>query len=409
MDPMARGVVVTGLGVIVGSLWGAARLAEALRGSTMACSEVDRAAGYHLAESARLAVLTTGLDLSAWVPPAAGRRMSPPSKLGVAAARMAVEDAGLLGEVGGPRTTVVMSTAFGAVEFTERLLRSVVLEGPETASPFLFTESVANAAAAQIAIANQAQGPNLTVVQREAGVLIAAGRGAAEVAAGRADRALVGAVEEMPPLLHALLDRFEALARPGTAGGEVARPFDRRRNGFMAAEGAVVLVLEAEDRARARGARVHARVRGAGGAFDPSAPRVGWGHGHEGLARALRALLDRVGLAPRDVRRIVSGASGSVAGDRLEARTLRAAWGAEALPAILAPKSVTGEYGGGLLASAVLAASDHDFGPTGGFREPDPELRVTPHPGGPLPDAPITLVTSLASGGTASWLVLERP
>ena len=219
------------------------RLAEALRTSTLARSEVDRAPGYHLPESARLAVLTAGLDLSSWVPPATGRRMSPPSKLGVAAARMAVEDAGLVGEVGGPRTAVVMSTTFGAVRFTERLLRSVMLEGPETASPFLFTESVANVAAAQIAIASQAQGPNLTVAQREAGVLIAVGRGAAEVAAGRADRALVGSVEEMPPLLHALLDRFCALARPGETEGEVARPFDRRRNGFLAGEGAVVLVL----------------------------------------------------------------------------------------------------------------------------------------------------------------------
>jgi 3-oxoacyl-[acyl-carrier-protein] synthase II len=405
---MARGVVVTGLGVIDGPVCGADRLAEALRTSTVACSEVDRAAGYHLPQSARQAILTAGLDLSSWVPPATGRRMSPPSKLGVAAARMAVEDAGLLGEVGGPRTAVVMSTAFGAVQFTERLLRSVLLEGPETASPFLFTESVANAAAAQIAIASQAQGPNLTVVQREAGVLIAAGRGAAEVAAGRADRALVGSVEEMPPLLHALLDRFEALARPAVAEDEVARPFDRRRNGFMAAEGAVVLVLEAEDRARDRGARVHARIRGAGSAFDPTAPRVGWGHGHEGLAQSLRALLARVGLRPRDVGRIVSGASGSVSGDRLEARTLRAAWEGEALPAVLAPKGVTGEYGGGFLASAVLAASGRNFGPTGGFQEPDPDLGVMPHLGGPLPEAPITLVTSLASGGAASWLVLER-
>ncbi len=98
-----------------------------------------------------------------------------------------------------------------------------------------------------------------------------------------------------------------------------------------------------------------------------------------------------------------------MSGDRLEAHTLRAAWGGEDLPVILAPKGVTGEYGGGFLASAVLAASDQDFGPTGGFREPDPELGVMPHRGGPVPEAPITLVTSLASGGGASWLVLERP
>jgi 3-oxoacyl-[acyl-carrier-protein] synthase II len=407
---MARGVAVTGLGVVGGFGCRTDRLASALRGSAMPCSEVDRSAGYHVPESARLAVLTGGLDLSAWVPPAAGRRMSPPSKLAVAAARLAVEDAGLAGAVGGPRTTVVMSSAFGAVQFTERLLRTVFLEGPETVSPFMFTESVANAAAAQIAIANQAQGPNLTVVQREAGILTAVGRGAAEVGAGRADRALVGSVGEMPPLLHALLDRFAALARPGAPGGEVARPFDRRRNGFVAAEGAAVLVLEDADGAQARGASVHARVRGFGSAFDPSAPRIGWGRGQAWLAEALRCVLERVGLGPRDVGRIVSGASGSVAGDRLEALTLRAAWNGDPLPPILAPMGVTGQYGGGFLGSAVLgAASDEYFGPTGGFSEPDPELGVTPHGGGPLPPAPITLVTSLASGGAASWLVLERP
>ncbi|MGZ5429198.1 MAG: beta-ketoacyl synthase N-terminal-like domain-containing protein, partial [Thermoanaerobaculia bacterium] len=222
-------VVVSGLGVVAGSSCGWNQLADALQTSTMQCSEVDRSAGYHEAGAARLAVLTRGLDLSAWISPAMGRRMSPPSRLAVAAARMALEDAGLVGAVAGPRATVVMASAFSAVAFTERLLRAVFLEGPEAVSPFTFTESVANAAAAQIAIANQARGANITIVQKEAGILTAVGRGAAEVASGRADWALVGGVEEMPPILHALLDRFESLARPGDAGGEVARPFDRKR------------------------------------------------------------------------------------------------------------------------------------------------------------------------------------
>lgn len=402
-------VVVTGLGVVAGSSSGADQLAEILRGSTMPCSEVDRSAGYHLPESARLAVLSRGLDLHTWLSPAEGRRMSSPSKLAVAAARMAVEDAGLRGAVAGPRTTVVMSSGFAAVQCTEQLLRTVFLQGPETVSPFMFTESVANAAAAQIAIATEAQGPNLTVSQREAGILTAVGRGAAEIAEGRADCALVGGVEEMAPVLHALLDRFESLSRPGNAGGEVARPFDRRRQGFVAAEGAVVLVLEDEARARSRGATIRAGIRGFGSAFDPTAPRVGWGRGHGSLANSLRGLLARVGVSPGDVGRVVSGASGSIAGDRLEAQTLRATWNGNRLPPILAPKGVTGQYGGGFLASAVLAATDQQFGPTGGFGEPDPDLQVTPHDGSPLPAATFTLVTSLASGGSASWLVLEEP
>jgi 3-oxoacyl-[acyl-carrier-protein] synthase II len=219
----------------------------------------------------------------------------------------------------------------------------------------------------------------------------------------------VGAVEEMPPILHALLDRFEALARPGDPGGEVARPFDRRRNGFVAAEGAAVLVLENEHRAVSRGAKIRAVVRGFKSAFDPSAPRIGWGRGHLSLARALHHLIDSAGLAPEDIGRIVSGASGSVAGDRLEAHTLRSAWKGSRLPPILAPKGVTGEYGGGFLASAMLAVSDQEFAATAGFSEPDPSLGVIPHQGGPMPAAAVALVSSLASGGAASWLILERP
>jgi 3-oxoacyl-[acyl-carrier-protein] synthase II len=401
-------VVVTGVGVVAGLLCGVERLAETIRNSTMPCSEVDRRAGYHAAGSARLAVQSAGVDLSSWVTPMMGRRMSLPSKLAVAASRMALSDTGLLGQVEGPRTAVVMSNALGATDCTERLLRSSWLEGPEAVSPFVFAESVQNAAAAQIAIDSRAQGSNLTIVQREAGILTAVGRGAAEITAGRADRALVGGVEEMPPLMHALLDRMDSLARPDSDGGEVARPFDRRRSGFVAAEGAVVLVLEREDQARSRGARIRARVRASASAFDPTGGRVGWGRGDAALSQALRRLLHREGLTPVDIGQIVSGACGSIAGDRLEARTLRGAWDDAALPPVLAPKGVTGQYGGGFLAAAVLAAAGDAVGATAGFSEPDPDLDVIPYQGGRLPASPITVVTSVASGGAASWLLLER-
>jgi 3-oxoacyl-[acyl-carrier-protein] synthase II len=407
--PHGRGsrVVVTGLGVVAGTLCGAERIRRACHDAVMRCSDVDRSSGYHAPGSAQRAVLSGAVDLSRWVSPAMGRRMSVPSRLAVAAARMALDDAGLTATAG-PRTAVVMSNALGAVDFTERLLRTAIQEGPAAVSPFTFTESVANAATAQVAIACQAQGANLTIVQREAGILTAVGRGAAEITSGRAACALVGGVEEMPPLMHALFDRLEALARPASDGGEVARPFDRRRSGFVAAEGAVVLVLEDEDRARARGAATRARIRGFGSAFDASAPRIGWGRGEATLARALCATLGGAGLALDDVGRIVSGASGARAGDRLEALTLQRAWQGRALPPVLAPKGVTGQYGGGFLASAVLSLSDQEYPPTAGFSEPDPDIGLMPHPGGHVPTDGVTLVTSLASGGCASWLLLER-
>ena len=405
------GAVLTGLGAVGSFGCGAVALAEALRASRSCLTEIDRSAGYHEAESARLAALVEASAVGAWVPPALGRRMSPPSKLAVAAARMAVADARLAdGETApgeDPLTEVVLATAFGPPSFTERLLRGLFADGPEAASPFLFTECVANAPAAQVAIVCGARGPNVTVTQREAGPLLALGRAAADVAGGTTTRALAGTTDEAPPIVHAVLDRFGALSRPAADGGERARPFDRRRSGFTMGEGAVVVVVEEAEAALRRGARILARVRAWGSAFDPTATSASWGIGHEPLARGLLRMLARAGLEPRDVDVIVSGASGSVAGDRLEAQTLRAAWAGAPLPPVLAPKSVTGEYGGGLLGAAVLAAAGAAFGPTAGFEVLDPEIRLTPHAGGALPARPRVLVTSLAAGGAGAWLVLE--
>ncbi|MFL6193883.1 MAG: beta-ketoacyl synthase N-terminal-like domain-containing protein [Thermoanaerobaculia bacterium] len=402
-------LLLTGVGTIGAWGSGADRLAQALAGGADLASTVDRAAGYHLPESAQRACLVPPGQLGGLLSPGEARRMSPPSKLAVAASRMAMRCAGLPGtnEEG---TAVVIATAFGPSTNTEALLKQILCEGPEAASPSLFMESVANAPAAQIAIASRATGPSLTVCQREAGPLIAVARAAAEIAGGRACRALAGSVDEMTPLLHALLDRFGALARFGGTGEEAARPFDRRRGGFLAGEGATVVVLESEEGLRWRGGgRALARLLAWGNAFDPTAPLTGWGHGHEPLARSLLRMLSRAGLSPSDIDLVVSGASGSRDGDRLEARVLRAAWGGAQLPPVVTPKAVTGEYGGGLLGGAVLAAAGSPFGPTPGFGEPDPELGIAPHDGSPLARPSTVLVTSLAAGGAAAWLVLGRP
>jgi 3-oxoacyl-(acyl-carrier-protein) synthase len=333
--------------------------------------------------------------------------MSPPSKLAVAAARMALRCAGISAsdEDG---TAVVIATAFGPSTNTEALLKQILDEGPEAASPSLFMESVANAPAAQIAIALKARGSSVTVCQREAGPLIALGTGAAEIAAGRAGRVLAGSVDEMTPLLHALLDRFGALARAGEGGEELARPFDLRRGGFLAGEGATVVVLESAESLAARGGRALARVLARGSAFDPTAPPSGWGHGYRALARSLRRTLERAGLEPGDVDLVVSGASGAREGDRLEAEVLRAVWEGAPLPPVAAPKAVTGEYGGGHLAAAVLAAAGSSLGSTPGFAEEDPELGITPLNGSPREAPSVVLATSLAAGGAAAWVVLGR-
>jgi 3-oxoacyl-(acyl-carrier-protein) synthase len=389
-------IAVTGLGTVSATGAGRASLLAALRSGRPALREMAAAGG------SRRAALVPEASLEAAAPGLDRRRLSPPSRFGIAAARAALRDAAWpVPEEADPGLAVVVATAFGPSSFTGRLFDQILDEGPASVSPALFPECVANAAAAQVSLQARAGGPGVTLSQGEAGALSAVTRAARLVASGRATAALAGAVEEMPPLVHALLDRCGALAR------ECARPFDGRRDGFHAAEGATFLLLEEDAAARARGARVLLRIRGGFAAFDPAAPAGGWGRGGESLGEALRQGLARHGVAPRDVDLLVSGASGSRAGDRLEARTLRAAWGGEALPPLVAPKAVTGEYGGAFLAAAALAAGDAGAWSAPWFAEPDGECGVRPH-AGPLPrPARTILVSSLAAGGSAAWLLLE--
>jgi 3-oxoacyl-[acyl-carrier-protein] synthase II len=405
MRPVA---VITGLGMVGPHGIGRASLADALLAGRPLSSEIDRSAGYHAASSSRLAALVPPVDLARWLPSSEARRFSVPSRFAVAATRMAVEDAGL-GSLEGRRVAVVFATAFGALLFTQKLVHQILDEGPESAQPFYFSECVANAAAARVAIALHARGANVTITEREAGPVLALARASQEVCEGRADVALAGSADEMTALLHALLDRFRGTARASRSHDEAARPFDAARDGVLGGEGASVCVIEREDDAAARGARPLARIAATGAAFDPTAPVVDWGDGAPVLARALRGTLDRAGRRVESIDRIVSGASGARRGDRLEALTLATAWQTAPLPPVVAPKAVVGEFGGGMLAAAVLATEGAPFGRLAAFTTPDPVLAVVPHDGSPLPPPRRLLVTALAAGGAAAWALLERP
>ena len=208
--------VITGLGTVSALGIGAGELRAAVeRGGGPLVSEVDRSAGHHLEGSATSAAVVPLVDFKRWIPPMVARRMSRSSRYAVIAARSALEQAGLaITSERDPLLAVAVSSAFGPISSSQRLMDQALDESPEAMSPFLFTECVANAPAAHIAIQTRAAGPNHTLCQREAGGLIAVGRGASDVRSGRVGKALVGAVEEVTPLLHALLDRFGALARP---------------------------------------------------------------------------------------------------------------------------------------------------------------------------------------------------
>ena len=398
--------VVTGLGVVDANAWGIAEAAAAYANPNPQPIEIDRTAGYHRQGGSRPALLVDSAPQKEWLQPLAARRMSAASRFAVCASKMAIENAGLVPDELEGRTAVVIATAYGAADISERILRQSFLEGPKTISPALFTESVANAPAAQIALASGARGANVTVTQRQAGPPIAFARSLTELQSGRADRVLVGAVDEMTPLLHAILDRCRALAQPDECDIEQARPFDLNRSGWMASEGAVVALLELESSAEKRGAPMLAQLIAAGSAFDPQSPRSGWSRSPKVLAGSLGEFLKKEGCSPAEIDLIVSGASGHRGADRLEGHLLNAIWKEGELPPVLAPAATSGAHGGSLLAGVILAACGQTFGPTPGFVEADPDPGITPHDGRKLPSPNRVLLSTCATGGAAGWALL---
>ena len=409
-NPELRDVVVTGLGTLGAFGAGREALAAGLRAGAPQLSAIERPPGYHRTHSARTAALVTEKNLARWVPPAAARRMGWPSRFAVAASMMALEDAGLSRADVSPeiaaRGAVFLGTAFGAALFSEQLLAEIFRD-PEQASPFRFAESVANAPTAQVALALGITGANVTLTLREASPLAAIAGAAREIALGRADWALAGGVEEMSPLLHAALDRFRALARPRDGEPEAARPFDARRDGFVAAEGSTVLLLESAERAARRGATVRARVRGAIQANDPTAPAASWGCGVDELAEALAAGLARHRVLPEEIGLVVSGASGARRGDLLEGQVLRAGWEGAELPPVTAPKGATGEYGGFVAGAAVLAVEQGLVAAPRWFKEEDEGVGIVPAAALDAPPTRTVLVSTLAAAGAAAWLLLD--
>ncbi|MCA8960880.1 MAG: hypothetical protein KDC38_10225 [Planctomycetes bacterium] len=403
---MSRACVITGIGCLGSFGLGRSELAAALARGEPVVSEVERSSA-HDSESARLAH-TIRVGLEPWADPRTTRRLSPASRYAVAAARMALDDAGLEQLEGAEGlASVHIATALGPASATETLLSQIFCEDPESASPLHFMESVANAPAAQVAIALGAHGPNSSVTQREAGGLLAVHDGVQDVLRGRVSRAIAGSVDELTSLNHAIFDRLHALARPTGSRAEMARPFDRDRDGFVMSEGATIWLLEEEDAARARGATILGHVIATVRANDPTATSVGWGTGAARLASRLSQELERQGIDRSRIDRWVSGASGSRAGDALEARVIREFFLDEPLPSIITPKAYIGEYGGGFLAGAALAIQGAPFASTPGFEHRDPELDVTPHDGRRLPRARRVILSSLAAGGAAVWLVVD--
>jgi 3-oxoacyl-[acyl-carrier-protein] synthase II len=325
------------------------------------------------------------------------RRMPRLSQITIVAAKQALAEAKL--PYHSDRIGVVLGTGLGTLEETIQFMNSYLDHGPEGASPLLFPMSVMNAAAGQLALECQLRGLNSTVNHRDASALEAILFACHQLALGRADALLVGSVDELSP------STLEGYRLMGRLSGSPLRPYDRDRDGLSPSEAATLFVLEREEDAKARGARIRARLLNCGESGD-SRPRIGWGKAPDPSMGA-EAVAEAVRTAP-PIGWVAGGANGTEL-DQLEVEAVRR--GVGALPPISSVLGQVGESHSSAMvraATAVFALEDQRAPGTVGLTAPlgapdDPILRAPR-------DLKIeaVLVPTFSQGGANVAIVLER-
>jgi nodulation protein E len=298
------------------------------------------------------------------IPAMKARRLDRGSQFALIACAQAVSEAGYRIEDDHEAIGIAMGTGSAGAGALTEFLRVLFLESPEAAPPFHFPNTVANAPASQTSIELKIFGPNVTITQKDPSALNALLFSALALSSGRARAMLAGAVDEWNFFYAMGFDRVGALR------GE------RRASGIVQGEGAFVVLLEEEERARARGVRPLARLAGIATAGVASEP-YRFAPDPKAIARAIRGALADAGVEPADVDLWLPSRDGVAEMDAAEAAVMREIFGTD-VPRELAVKDAIGEMaaaGGAQLVAAARAIAEgsarralvNSFGAGGNF------------------------------------------
>jgi 3-oxoacyl-[acyl-carrier-protein] synthase II len=374
-DP-ARRAVVTGLGAVtpigndVGTFW---------TNLTSGVSGVAEMSLFDVSDlEVRIAAEVKGFDPRDWMDFKQARRMSRFSQLAVAAARQAIDDAGLeIGDHNRDDVAVVMNTGGGGLQEVAVGEVTLTTRGPDRVSPFMVPMMSPSMAACQISIQNGIRGPVITSVAACASGVQAFVEAQRLIEHGDVDVVIAGGTESaIMPVSFAALANMGALSKRNDEPERASRPFDAERDGFVFGEAAGVLVVEAAEHAEARGASVLAEIAGGAltaDAFHISAPEPS---GYGATLAMQRAIRD-AHLEAEQVDVVMAHGTSTALNDATETKAIRAAFGAHADNlAVTSNKSMVGHTLGAAGAisglAAALAIRDGVIPPTINYEHPDP-------------------------------------
>jgi len=327
-------------------------------------------------------------------------------------AQAAVADSGVKIDGQNERVGVSIGTGMGGVPLLLSSWEMLQREGMGGVSAYALPGSLPNMAAGWVSMRTGARGPLFSPTTACAASTQAVGDAFRTIQRGDADVMLAGGTDALiHPLVIAGFSSIRALSTRNDAPTLASRPFDRDRDGFVLAEGAGILVLEALQMARARGARIYAELLGYGLSADANHPTAS---SSDGPARAMRLALADAKLAPGAVEYVNAHGTSTQLNDQHETEAIKAVFGDHARRlAVSSIKSMTGHLvgaAGGVEAIASALALHHGIlPPTINCTTPDPacDLDYVPNQARQVPIR-VAMSNSFAFGGTNAILVLGR-
>ena len=414
-----RKVVVTGLGLVTPLATGVEATWTALVAGKSGVGPITRFDPGKL--KTRIAAQVNDFDPLRWMDRREARRTDRYVQFALAASEMAVRASGLAIDAGNERSYrpdrvgVILGSGIGGLASAEEAHEKALRTGFERLSPMFVLELLSNTAAGMVSIRYGAGGPNYAPVAACSTGAHAIGEALWSIRTGRTDAVIAGAAEAAVTALGiGGFEAMNALSCRNDAPHAASRPFDRERDGFVLGEGAGVLVLEEEERARHRGAPILAEVAGYAAnanAFHLTQPT------DDGApaARCIREALRDAGLDGERIDYVNAHGTSTPLNDVHETRALKAAFGPRArnLP-VSSTKSMTGHLLGAAgsteAAISVLALVHGVIPPTINQEVPDPECDLDYVPN-QAREASLRAAMSLSFGfgGTNTVLVFTRP
>ena len=406
-----RRVVITGLGTVnplgtsVSASWDAAKAGKCGIGPITQFDTTDF--------KCKLAGKVKDFDPETVVDKKEARKMARFTLLALAAAAEALADSGLDTEADAKTTGVILSSGIGGLPTIEEQHTRGEEKGMEKVSPYFVPMSIANMAAAQIAIRFGLKGICTCPVTACAGGTNAVGDAFHRIRDGYETAMVCGGAEScISPLGIGGFTSMKALST-ATDPDAASLPFDARRGGFVMGEGSGVLVLEELDHAKARGAKIYAEVVGYGAncdAYHFTAPAPGGA----GAIDCMKLTLADAGIAPEQVDHINAHGTGTHMNDSCETAAIHAVFGEHAKQlTVVSTKSMTGHLLGGAggveEVFTALALRDQFAPPTIHYQQPDPECDLDYVPNAGRAQAmTYALSNSLGFGGHNACIALRR-